>query len=272
VSSINKIALVGDAFGIEQLLRYIPHEKIKCIIAASIRPQYMSELEKKAGNLGVPLLKQPKNSTPEYGLFTEEFGRLNIDLLMSNSYSMIIREDILKSIDYNAVNIHWALLPKNRGPNPIQWAIIKGEDKTGVTIHYMDSGIDSGDVISQKEVGIESKDTWVDLKEKLVEASGSLIEKTIPEILAGRNSRYSQNESDATVNLRLTPEYLKIDLKRMSDTEIYNLIRAQVRPLKGAYVETKGGRVYFRDFVEFSETRQLREKYGDFDKENTAFL
>ena len=74
---------------------------------------------------------------------------------------------MLKLFNYNCINVHWALLPKNRGANPTQWAIIKGEDRTGVTIHYMDESLDSGDIISQKELNIAVENTWVDVNDKL---------------------------------------------------------------------------------------------------------
>ena len=80
--------------------------------------------------------------------------------MICNSFSLILREDLLEKINYNAINIHSSLLPKNRGPNPIQWAILI-DKKTGLTIHFIDDGIDTGDIIFQKEVNIDFDDTWV---------------------------------------------------------------------------------------------------------------
>lgn len=214
-----------------------------------------------AKSLDIPLLIQHQYGTMDYENFLRNFKKLDIDLLLSNSYSMKIRGDILKSINYNAVNVHWSLLPKNRGPNPIQWALIKGEEKTGVTIHYVDDNIDTGDIIAQKEVVITLDDTWVTLKKKLENNSNEIISEIIPAILDGINKRIPQINSESSLNQRLTSDSPRIDFGTMSDREIFNLIRAQVKPLKGAYIYHNGGRKYFSEFISFEKVSELRKEY-----------
>ncbi|MEK7448141.1 MAG: formyltransferase family protein [Planctomycetota bacterium] len=257
-----QIVLVGDTVGILLLMKYAPQASITGIIAAGVRPQYINELSELSKNLGIRFLIQPEFKTNRYSGFLTGFKKLNADLLICNSYSMVIREDILKLINYNAVNVHWALLPKNRGPNPVQWAIIKEESQTGVTVHYMNDGIDSGDIIAQKAVPIDFKDTWCALSNKLSAATEDLLEEEIPRILTGVNKRFPQDNSQATRNTRLRPESPRIDFKVMTDMEIYNLIRAQVKPLKGAYLEHNGEKVYFPEFIEHEKVKELRKKYA----------
>ena len=121
-------------------------------------------------------------------------------MLICNSYSLIIRKNILEIFKFNCINIHWSLLPKNRGPNPTQWAIIKGEDKTGLTIHYMNQNLDSGDIIYQEEVKIGIKDTWVIVNENLKKVSLKLLKAKLPNILKGKNPRLKQNNLLSIIN------------------------------------------------------------------------
>ncbi len=258
-NNFQNIAIIGDSFGIQKLSQCIEQKRIKCIVGASIRPQYFDKLGKLALKLKVPFLIQPKYKTLEYKQFLRNLKSLKIDMLVCYSYSMLIRKDILRLINYNAINLHSSLLPKNRGPNPIQWAIIKGETKTGVTIHYMDNDIDTGDIISQIGVSIGLDDTWVSVNEKLKIASDNLLSIELKKILKGKNNRIKQDEKFSTTNFRLDANYPKIDFKRMSDIEIYNLIRAQVKPLKGAYIENCKEKIHFNEKISLEEIKKLRE-------------
>lgn len=256
-----KIILFGDTFGINQLLKYTPTKQICMIVCASIRPQYIDELRVISQNSNIPLLVQPKIDSDEYKDFVLELSRYQPDLLICNSYSMIIRQDIRNIFHNNCINIHWSLLPKNRGPNPIQWAIIKDEKKTGITIHYMDDGIDTGDILVQQETPIEEKDTWVTLRNKLLFMSDKLLEKELPNIIAGNMKSTKQDEKNSSVNFRLDENYPKIDFTKMNDYEIYNLIRAQINPLKGAYIELEDTREYIDQFISYDAIQKLRQKY-----------
>ncbi|MBM2816092.1 MAG: wbmQ [Ignavibacteria bacterium] len=256
------LVLFGDNFGIPLLLKFIPHEYIKTIVAASIRPNYIDEIKQFADSIGSNFIIQPKFNSREYPSFVEHFKQSQFDLLMCNSYSMIIRPEILAIINYNAINVHGALLPKNRGPNPNQWSIIKGETKTGVTIHFIEDGLDCGDIISQKEVDIDFKDTWVSLSDKVKSTTHDLLKEKLFNILTGNFNRTKQNEEFATINKRLNSESPRIDFEKMDDMEIYNLIRAQVIPLKGAYIKINKDRVYYPEFIEYNEIKEIRKKYA----------
>ncbi|HXH19798.1 MAG TPA: formyltransferase family protein, partial [Chitinophagales bacterium] len=131
-----RIILFGDTPGILQITKIIPSDLIKGIVVSSIRPQYFKSAKRIAARLKVPILIQPKYKAQGYKKFLEDIKSLNPDFFICNSYSMLIRDKILQTVNYNAINVHWALLPKNRGPHPTQWAIIKDEKKTGITVHY----------------------------------------------------------------------------------------------------------------------------------------
>lgn len=258
----DRIALVGDFLGIPVLLNHVPRDLVKCIIASSVRPQYIPDLSLIASGLKVELLIQPKYGTPEYAAFLERFSSKNINLILCNSYSMILREDLLNMVDFNAVNVHAALLPKNRGCNPIQWSLIHGDLQTGVSIHYMDRLLDSGDLIAQAAIPIEQSDTWVSLVPKLGVVSEKLMAETLPLIVQGTNKRIRQKESGVTQNKRLNADYPKIDFQKMTNEQVFNLIRAQVNPLKGAYLDLPEGRMHFDKWMSPEEVADLRAKYG----------
>ena len=256
------IALAGNEMGIRQLLAVVPSERVRCIIAPSIRPALEQPVRILAAAAGSTFASQPKYGSPEYGSFLEHLGELELDLLISNNYSMIIRPDVIEMLKGNCLNVHWALLPANRGPNPVQWAIIRNEKTTGVTLHFMDQSIDSGDIVAQRAVEIADDDTWKSLAGKLESVSFDLLHHALPAIFEGRVSRYPQDEAKANSNRRLTPDSPRIDFNHMSDREIYNLIRAQVKPLSGAYIESGEGRIYFPEWRSLEQVQELRKAYS----------
>jgi methionyl-tRNA formyltransferase len=257
----NSLAVVGDITGIPKLLQHIPPNKITVLIAASIRPQYINELTSVAQRISKPLLIQPKYKSPEYNNFVQYLKSHKIDMLVCCSYSMLIRPDVLEIVKYNAINIHSSLLPKNRGPNPTQWSIIKGEKNTGVTMHYMDCGLDTGNIICQEKVSIEDDDSWVSVSKKLDLATNKIIEKSTPNILSGNHNSTPQNNKDATINFRLNKEYPRIEFSKMNILDIYNLIRAQIPPLGGAYyIDKKLGRVTIDTMITKDQVALLKKK------------
>ncbi len=122
--------------------------------------------------------------------------------------------------------------------------------------------IDSGDILVQKKVKIDFADTWVTLRKKIEKATDELLHVNIPKFYAGKLNRYKQNEALATHNKRLNKESPLIDLKNMSNCQIYNLIRAQVSPLNGAYIINNNKKIYFPHFVEYNKIEELRKKYS----------
>ena len=263
VNSIYKrIALVGDTNGINQMLQALPNELVSCVVCATNRPENHDEVKKIAKNLGCGFFIQPKESTEKYDEFMNSFAALEPDIIFCNSYSMILRSSLLNIVNYNAINCHCSLLPNNRGANPWQWALIKGETKTGITLHYMADELDAGDIIAQLEIEITPEDTWVTLRDKSTSLQISFLQKEYPKILAGVNSRIKQKFGEYPANKRLNPESPEIKFSEMSDEQVYNLIRAQVSPLKGAYIQYNGERIYFPELIPMKDIKRLREKYG----------
>ena len=172
---------------------------------------------------------QPIKIREEY----EEIINLNPDIIITCAYGQIVPEIILNNPKYGCINVHASLLPKLRGGAPIHKAIIEGYDKTGITIMYMDKGMDTGDMISKKEVIIENNDTAESLHDKLQEISAPLLLETLPLIISGTNKREKQNNEEATYAYNVSREEEYVDFNKTSK-EIYNQIRG-LNSWPGAY-------------------------------------
>ncbi|MCA9788273.1 MAG: formyl transferase [Cyanobacteria bacterium HKST-UBA05] len=262
---INRVALAGDTHGLAVLLEAVPKQRIGCLIAAGNRPQYIEPLEAIAHSLGVPLLVQPKpcKTNPDaYRQFLSRFVDTGCNGLFCFSYAMKLQPDLLACLEGRAFNCHAALLPRHRGPNPIQWALIHGDEQTGVTLHQMSPVIDEGGIVAQLPVDIDDGDTWTTLRDKIDTAARQLLVDWLPKLLAGAQPIHPQESRQALSNPRLTPEYPRIDFAAMDDRQIFNLIRAQVAPLRGAYIElSESERLYLDHYMPYEDVAKLRQTY-----------
>jgi methionyl-tRNA formyltransferase len=166
--------------------------------------------------------------------FVERMRCLMPDLLFAFYYRRLLSTELLAIPPLGAINLHGSLLPKYRGRAPLNWALIHGEQTTGVTLHYMDTKPDHGDIIAQRPVEIAVEDTALTLSRKLTAAARTLLAESYPLIVAGRAPRIPQEHAVATTFGRRTPADGIIDWSR-SAWQIYNLIRAVTRPFPGAF-------------------------------------
>ena len=169
---------------------------------------------------------------------------LNPDVIITCAYGQIIPEEILNFPKYGCINVHGSLLPKLRGGAPIHHAIINGDKKTGITIMYMDKLMDSGDIISQEELEIRENDILDIVYEKMSYLGASLLMKTLPDIIEGKNQRIKQNEKEVTFGYNITKEEEKINFEN-NCTSIHNRIRG-LSSIPGAYcyIDEKRLKVY----------------------------
>ena len=172
---------------------------------------------------------QPKKIRKEY----QEVLDLKPDMIVTCAYGQIIPEEILDYPKYGCINVHASLLPKYRGGAPIHRAIINGDSETGITIMYMDKGMDTGNIISQEKIKIEDDDNLETLSNKLSVLGTELLLKTIPSILDGTNESIKQDESLVTYAYNIDREEEKIDFNKTPE-EINNLVRG-LSPMIGAY-------------------------------------
>lgn len=256
-----RILACGDEAGIPQLIRYLPEQLLVGIIGAEIRPHQHPELRRLAEAQGVPLLIQPRHTSPAYPAFVEQVRALAPDLILVNSYSMLIRPEILAIPRLGGVNIHGALLPQYRGANPIQWALLNDETETGVTMHYMTAEFDTGDIISQRRVPIFFEDTWLDIQARIAAATEAMLAEELPRLLDGTCARQPQDGSKARYYRRRHPEDGRIDWQQ-SVLSIYNLTRALVRPHPGAFYTDGANRVVLDEYLTIPQVTALKYSRG----------
>lgn len=270
---IEKILLFGDSWGVPQLIKNLPRELICGIVSAEIRPQYHAELKALAEARHVPYLQQPRKESERYLSFRDQVRALAPDLILVNSYSMLLHLEILCLPRFGCINIHSALLPKYRGSNPLQWVIINHEAETGVTMHYMTAEFDAGDIIAQRRVPIYFEDTWLDLQTRCAAATEAMLRQEIGKILSQTNDRRPQDESKASCSRRRRPEDGLIDWEQ-NVVSIHNLIRALVKPLPGAFYYSGSEKVTLDEYLFVPEvvslkyatevgSRKLRSDYVD---------
>lgn len=183
-------------------------------------------LEKKL-NIYQPL--KVRNNTE----FIEEIKTLKPDVICVVAYGKILPQEILEIPKLGCINVHGSLLPKYRGAAPIQWAVINGETKTGITTMYMDVGMDTGDMILKEEVSIGEDETTGELWEKLSALGGKILVDTLKLIEQGKAPRIKQSE-DYTMAPMLNKEMAEIKWEEKTALEIKNLIRG-LNPIIGAY-------------------------------------
>jgi methionyl-tRNA formyltransferase/LmbE family N-acetylglucosaminyl deacetylase len=177
-----------------------------------------------------PLLKKIKRIKDH----TEEIAALAPDLVIVVGFSQIIPKALLKIPPLGVVGFHSALLPGRRGCSPIIWAIADGLEETGVTMFYMDDGIDTGDVIAARAFRIEASDTAAEVLHKADQATLALVRENLPGILDGTAPRIKQNSALCTYTRKRSPADGEIDWSKPA-AEVVNLIRALAPPYPMAH-------------------------------------
>lgn len=176
---------------------------------------------------------------------------MDADLIVTAAYGQFVPTKLLNAPKHRSINVHASLLPKYRGAAPIHYAVLKGEEKTGVTIMYMEKVMDAGDIISQREIPITDEDDTGQLFEKLSLVGRDLLMDTLPSIFAGENESIKQDENQVTFSPMISREQEQIDWTKTA-REIFNHIRA-LRPAPGAYTLLDGERFKIWDSVEVNE-------------------
>ncbi|MFC1756433.1 methionyl-tRNA formyltransferase [Patescibacteria group bacterium] len=147
------------------------------------------------------------------------------DIIVVAAYGKILPENILSIPKFGSINIHTSLLPRYRGPSPIQNTLLNGEKETGISIMLLDKGMDTGDILEQKKIEITDSDTVLSLSKKLARKSVDSILKTIPRWILGKIAPEKQNDSEATYCKLIEKNDGRIFWNK-SANEVYNQFRA----------------------------------------------
>jgi len=236
---MRKVIFMGTpSFSVPILQALIEEETIE-IVAVVTQPDRKvgrkqiltpSPVKKLATEHEIPVLQPEKLSGSSE---MQQIVEMEPDLLITAAYGQYVPTKLLNTPTYRAINVHASLLPKYRGAAPIHYAVLKGDDVTGVTIMYMEKVMDAGDIIAQREIPITKEDDTGTLFEKLSLLGRDLLMDTLPKIFARENASIKQDESKVSFSPMISKEQEKIDWEQTAK-EIYNLIRA-LRPAPGAY-------------------------------------
>jgi len=195
--------------------------------------------------------------------FIETIKDLNPDVICVVAYGKILPKSLLEIPKFGCINIHPSLLPKYRGPAPIQWAVLNGDKTTGVSIMYLDEGMDTGDIIIQEETKIEPKETTGNLWNRLSIMGANLIVTALEQIEAGTVQRRKQ-EGEASIAPMLDKEISKINWEEKTGENICNLVRG-LNPIMGAYSYLEGKKIKFWD-VEYLQNEDVIKDFPELEE------
>lgn len=185
---------------------------------------------------GLPVFQPAKiRNNPE---FMAQLRELAPDVILVVAYGKLLPQEVLDLPRFGCLNVHASILPKYRGAAPIQWAIIRGETVTGVTLMKMDIGMDTGDMLAKAELAIEPTDTTASLSPKLAELGAGLAAREIPRWIAGELPPERQDDAAATMAPMLTKETGTLDWSQPAQA-LSDLIRG-VQPWPGAATTLAG--------------------------------
>ncbi len=183
-----------------------------------------------AEKYNIPVYQPERIKNDEFCEFLEN---IDADLFVVVAYGQILSERILNIPKYGCINVHGSLLPKYRGAAPIQWSVINGDKKTGVTIMYMDKKCDTGDIILKEEIEITPDETYGSLHDKMAPVGAKALLDALKLIEKGKANAEKQNDAEATYAPMLSKKMGHINWNKTAQ-EIKNLIQG-FNPIPGAY-------------------------------------
>ena len=256
---MNIVFMGTPDFAVETLKKLIEKHNVIAVISQPDKPKGRGKklvntpVKQFALDNGIEKIYQPERIKDED--FVKELEKLNADLFVVVAYGQILSEQVLNIPKYGCINVHGSLLPKYRGAAPIQWSIINGEEKTGVTIMYMEKGMDTGDMILKEEIIIEPKETYKTLHDKMSIVGADALIKALELIESGSVNAEKQNDDEATYAPMITKEMGHIDWNNTS-IDIINLIRG-INPMPMAYT------IYKDETFKISEAEEIEGYNGN---------
>lgn len=234
-------------------LRQQGEEIVGLAVHAESRSKFWKEIRQEVENTKTLILDGSRLKAAEV---FEQVRTIEADIAVSVLFGYVLRSEFLRLFPRGCINLHPALLPFNRGSYPNVWSIV---DKTpaGVTLHYMDEGIDTGDVIAQKEVPVRATDTGESLYRRLEIEGLELLKNAWPSIRSGSNSRRPQPAGSGSYHAARDVE--RIDEIHLDSSyraeDLLNVIRARTfPPYSGAYFLQGGKKIYLR--LELSDEKE----------------
>lgn len=239
-----RIVFMGyQAWGVQSLAALIDagHEIPLVVTHPASGDAYESLWEESVRSLaeshGIPVIERVDANDPE--LFA---GVSDPDLFVMSNWRRWLSPEVYRRARHGAINIHDALLPRYGGFAPINWAVAAGEVETGVTVHLVDEGLDTGDVLLQRRVPIGPDDTATAIYERTLPLFAELIVEAVAQLEAGSAAPVAQDPRESSFFHKRSPRELWIDWQRPAP-DVYNLVRAQSPPYPSAFTVHDGARL-----------------------------
>lgn len=213
---------------------------ILCLVEDPHEEQYHPRVTELAKAHNIPLFYSNEVKSADYAAVLQ---KIKPDVAFAIGWRYLITEDAYTIPPKGTLIIHDSLLPAYRGFAPMNWAIINGETKTGVTLFHIAEGVDCGPIVDQMTTDISLQDTAATLDEKVIALYEEIIAKNLPTLASGRARSVPQDESRASYTCKRTPDDGIIDWQQ-SALQIYNLIRACTHPFPGAFTSLRGKQIF----------------------------
>lgn len=245
-SSIDRIIFMGTPdFAVPSLSALLEDgNNVVAVITQPDRPKGRGRkltptpVKQLAMSAGLPVLQPSKIRSAG---FRQELADLKPDIIVVTAYGRILPLPILNLPPYGTINVHGSLLPKYRGAAPIQWALINGDQETGVTIMQMDEGMDTGDILLTEKIAINTDDTAGTLAARMAEVGGRALIRALALLRAGRLEAIGQDDTLASLAPPLSKEAGQPDWTQPAAT-LSCLIRG-LDPWPGTYINIDGQRL-----------------------------
>jgi methionyl-tRNA formyltransferase len=264
---ISRIVFMGTPeFAVPSLKALLDNnENVVCVVTQPDRPKGRGRkvlpppVKELALQASIPVL-QPERIRGDD--FLAELRSYEPDIIALTAYGNILPGSIINLPPLGTINVHGSLLPKYRGAAPIQWALIKGETETGITIMQMDEGVDTGDVLLQEKIPIAPADTTGKLFTKLAELGGAALVKALDLLRQNKLQPIQQNEEQASLAPMLKKEDGLVDWSQ-SAVEISGLIRG-LDPWPTTYTTLSGKRLrlFSPEIIEKSRCNNMSSEPG----------
>jgi methionyl-tRNA formyltransferase len=198
-----------------------------------------SAIKLQAIEMHLPVFQPERIRTEEAQARIYELGA---DVMVVVAYGQILPASLIEAPRLGTLNVHASLLPRHRGPAPVEWAILSGDSETGVTIMQMDAGVDTGPILAQERVPIAPGEIAPRLEGRLANVGGRLLVRTLDDLVEGRVQPVPQPAVGATHAPRLRSEDGKLDPTTMTADDIDRKVRALVGRV-GTWMTLKGTEV-----------------------------
>ena len=242
-----RLLFIGTSpFAVPSLKRLVesPGHEVLAVVTQPDRPQgrggklSVSPVKAATTALNLPLFQPEKVRAKE---FVQAVRELAPEMIVVAAFGQIIPQRMLDIPPLGCINVHGSLLPRWRGAAPMQYALMAGDRETGVTTMRMDAGLDTGDILQQASLELNTVEDLGDLETKLAEIGAGLLMQTLEAIAHGNCPRIPQNADLVTLAPSLPPEIGELDWARPA-ADLHNLVRG-VTPKPGAYTLVQGKRL-----------------------------